>query len=228
MKNNQLLIIALVLVTLGLMGLFTTSWFGRHQRIGGVPPMPGMMMDGMMGRDMMDRDQMKEMMQGMMPGMLPPGVKPESLPDPNSKGARLLVRYCTQCHNLPNPAMHSVKEWPMVSNRMFSRMSMMSGMMDIENPSSGEQQLIVTYLKAHAMNSISPDELPSPQSHGAILYKETCSQCHGLPDPKIHTGQEWAGVVERMRTNMQLMGKRMITADEKNVIVDYLMKHAKK
>jgi len=36
---------------------------------------------------------------------LPPaGIRAESLPDPASPGARVLVQYCTLCHALPSPA----------------------------------------------------------------------------------------------------------------------------
>jgi cytochrome c5 len=177
---------------------------------------------------MMNRDQMKDMMQRMMPGMLPPAIKPEDLPDPNSLGAKLLVRYCTQCHGLPSPKMHSAEDWPLATNRMFARMSMMSGMMDIENPSLEERQAIVAYLKANVLKSISPSGLPAPESKGALLFKDTCSQCHSIPDPKLHTAQEWPKVVERMTSNMQAMGRRVITEDEKKEILSYLTAYSRK
>lgn len=53
-----------------------------------------------------NRDNM-EMMQDMMSGRLPPGIEPEDLPETDSTGAKLIVRYCTQCHNLPSPSMHT-------------------------------------------------------------------------------------------------------------------------
>ena len=70
---------------------------------------------GMMGGHggMMDREGMREMMQNMMGDMLPP-MNPDQLPDPDSKGARLLQQFCTQCHNLPGPGMHTAAEWPAV------------------------------------------------------------------------------------------------------------------
>lgn len=176
----------------------------------------------------MNRDEMKGMMQRMMPGMLPPGIKLENLPEPDSRGAKLLTHYCNQCHTLPSPKMHTAEEWPSVTGRMFARMSMMSGMMSIENPSSEEQLLIISYLKAHSLKSVSPGMLPSPESKGAILFKETCSQCHAFPDPSLHTAQEWGEVVERMRGNLQAMGRRVITDQEKGEIVAYLSNHTRK
>ena len=39
----------------------------------------------------------------MLERILPPSVEPRQLPEPRSEGARLAVRYCVQCHYLPNP-----------------------------------------------------------------------------------------------------------------------------
>lgn len=228
MKNYRLLTIAVILIVLGLIGILTTTWFGNYREPRRMFQMPGMMMDGMMGGGMMNRDEMKDMMQRMMPGMLPPEIKRENLPDPDSRGAKLLTHYCNQCHNLPSPAMHTAEEWPAVTSRMFARMSMMSGMMGIENPSSEEQLIIISYLKANSLKSVSPGMLPSPASKGAVLFKEACSRCHALPDPSIHTPQEWRAVVQRMRGNMQAMGKRVITNEEMTEIVAYLSNHAPK
>lgn len=233
MKNKRLLIFAVILIALGLTGIFTTTWFGSHRQPRRMLQMPGMMMDGMMGGSMMNRDQMKDMMQKMMPGMVPPGIGPEDLPDPNKAGARLLNRYCLQCHNLPSPAMHTAEEWPQVANRMFARMLMMSdmggmGMMDIENPTVEERQEILSYLKKHSLKAIAPGALPSPDSRGAIFFKEICSQCHSLPDPKLHFSKDWATVVKRMESNMQAMGRRVVTEEEKKEITDYLMSYAQR
>ena len=182
---------------------------------------------------MMNQNHM-EMMQEMMSGRLPPGIEPEDLPDPESEGAKLLLRYCTQCHNLPSPAMHTSEEWPDVAQRMFSRLRMMSGMREewmgmmwMKAPSAEEQEIIVAYLKAHSLKPMTPGSLPTPESPGAISFKNTCSQCHALPDPKLHTAEEWSGVVERMRVNMQTMGKPVISKAEKEKIVSYLSQNTK-
>ncbi len=175
-----------------------------------------------------------EMMQDMMSGRLPPGIEPEDLPEPDSKGAKLLVRYCTQCHNLPSPSMHTSQEWPEVARRMFNRLSWMSGMKEewmgmmwMKAPSANEQKDIVAYLKAHSLKSITPDLVPLPESPGAESFKNACSQCHALPDPKLHTAEEWPAVVERMRVNMKIMDKPVITDQEKEKIITYLEKNAK-
>ncbi len=223
MKNIRLPIIAIALIVFGITGIIAMHRPGSGQL--GISG--GMMTSG----GMMDREGMKEMMQRMMPDMLPLGTTPEDLSSPDSLGAKLLVRYCTQCHDLPSPAMHTAEQWLAVTSRMFSRMSMMSGMMgmmNVELPSSEEQQTIVSYLKTNAMKSLSPDELPAPGSQGAVLYKELCSQCHPLPDPKLHTADEWPKIVDRMQSNMRSMGKKVITGNEKTEVVGYLTRHGRR
>jgi len=64
-------------------------------------------------------------------------------------------------------------------------------------------------------------------SEGAILFKETCSQCHALPDPSLHMAQERSAVVERMRGNMKAIGGRVITDQEKRETVAYLTINAR-
>src|SRR5206468_2014697 len=54
--------------------------------------------------------------------ILPPTFEERQLPQPRSRGARLTLRYCVQCHNLPNPAMHHAQKWPGIVERMVLRM----------------------------------------------------------------------------------------------------------
>ncbi len=144
--NKDMKIGALLVVT-GLLGLFVTQ---------GACMRPGMMgngrhMNGMMGNSA----KMKEMMQQNMANQLPPpGLKQEHLPESDSFGAKLLVRYCTQCHDLPAPGLHALDEWPAVVERMNKRMQTMGnqGMMqDIRSPSASELQSILSYLQKHAL-----------------------------------------------------------------------------
>jgi len=50
----------------------------------------------------------------MLERILPPTFEPAQLPRRKSRGAQLVMRYCVQCHNLPNPAMHQSAKWPTV------------------------------------------------------------------------------------------------------------------
>lgn len=221
MGRDRLLVVAVVLIVAGILGVLLAHGLGlcramrgSDARFGGMMRMMDRRGGGMMGGGgMMDRDQMKEMMKRMMGPMLPPGLGPEELPDAGSPGATLVARFCGQCHDIPSPAMHTRDEWPRVESRMFARMSMMSDMpmmqgMGMESPSPDEQKEIVSYMISHAMKPPEPGALPEPGSAAALSFKTVCSQCHPLPDPKLHTAGEWPGVVERMRGHMKEMGTR--------------------
>jgi len=133
MKSNKRLIIGLVLLLTGVTGLLAIR----------SDPMP-------MGDMRMIQGTMKEMMKRMMGDQLPPGINAADLPDPQSQGARLLTRYCTQCHDLPSPTLHTSGEWPKVFARMNQRMKMMSRMGSILNPTDQQRSVILSYLRLHA------------------------------------------------------------------------------
>ena len=57
----------------------------------------------------------------MLERIIPPGFEPKMLPEPASEGARLTLRYCVQCHNLANPAMHDAARWPSVVRSAWCR-----------------------------------------------------------------------------------------------------------
>ena len=194
-------------------------------------PMMGMMgMDDKNDQGMMDQGHMKEMKQQMMGGMVPPGITPQDLPEPESRGAKLLSTYCAQCHNLPSPRMHTAADWPRVAGRMLMRERMMAGMrgmmMQVKAPTPQDEQALLQYLKTHAMPALSPIAIPEPDSPGAALFLQICAQCHALPEPKQHITSEWTAVVKRMRQNMKSMGRREITDQEARDIAAYLERHS--
>ncbi|MBI3606340.1 MAG: cytochrome c [Nitrospirae bacterium] len=236
MGTNRVLVLALMFVVVGTAGVSITTWLGEWPTADGAL-FPRIAMMPMMGGGMMHDPRMRAMMQEMMSGRLPPGITPERLPDPNSPGATLLIRYCTQCHNLPAPAMHTAEEWPAVEARMFNRMAMMSGMggmggmmrrrmMPIRAPAGEEQETILAYLQGHALRPANVEALGPPDTPGLALFRQTCSQCHALPDPTLHTADEWPVVVDRMRKNMRAMDRRVITDPERDEIVGFLATEA--
>jgi len=145
---------------------------------------------------------------------LPPGLPVELLPDAQSDGAKLLQRYCTQCHSLPGPGRHTAGEWPAVLERMTARMDHMSGgfmgmmMGDIDAPSATEQRILGDYLQRHAQRAIKPEKFPDLKNTAAgRAFSATCSRCHVLPDPGQRTAIEWIGIEGRMQRNMKIMGR---------------------
>lgn len=189
---------------------------------------------GTANSQMMGGGNMKEMMQRMMGDVLPPGIAPALLPAPKSKGAKLLNRYCTQCHNLPGPGMHTAPEWPSVVARMNRRMQMMSGhgmmgmmMGRVEAPSGGELRELVAYLQKHAQAPIDTTQYPDLETPAGRSFQETCARCHALPDPKQHTRDDWPAVVARMKQNMVAMDKSVPKGQVMKEIVAFLQRHAK-
>lgn len=179
---------------------------------------------GMMGPEMMGMH--RNMMQRMMGGMLPPGIDPALLPEPHSAGAEIVKYYCTQCHNLPGPGLHTATEWPRVLGRMNMRMQMMGGMMGVAAPNRVELDILLDYLRKHAQKPIDAAEYPDLNTPAGRAFSTTCVQCHALPDPRQHTGQEWPAVVDRMREHEATMGKIVPDETATAEIIDFLRRHA--
>jgi cytochrome c5 len=145
----------------------------------------------------------------MLERILPPVIAARDLPHPSSDGARLMGRYCVQCHYLPNPRMHSAARWQSVVERMVWRMrgngnmgAVMKEMMaQVQAPTDAEVQSLTRYLKTHAQVEID-DTHPALATEAGQIFAIACSQCHALPDPRQHTAREWPHVVARMKRHM--------------------------
>ena len=143
--------------------------------------------------------------------ILPPTFEERQLPEPGSAGARLALRYCVQCHNLPNPAMHHAARWRPVVERMAKRMegrgNMGTLMAGVRAPPPEEVRVLVAYLRKHAQAPLDPKRYPEVGRASGEAFRLACSQCHVLPDPGRHTAQEWRAVVARMQENMEWMNR---------------------
>jgi len=74
------------------------------------------------------------------------------LPEPKSQGAKLVNRYCVQCHALPNPKLHSAERWLPTIERMNARMQSMSqNGNEIFAPGETELETLTAYMRKHAM-----------------------------------------------------------------------------
>jgi Short C-terminal domain len=78
-----------------------------------------------------------------------------------------------------------------------------------------------------------PAEQPEPNSAGAKLVNQYCTQCHALPSPKQHSSSGWAATVARMNSRMQRMvqnGSPMNiqapTEEELRILTSYLEQYA--
>ena len=179
----------------------------------------------------------------MLERILPPTFDAAALPEPQSQGAGLTQRYCVQCHNLPNPAMHHAAKWPAIVERMVKRMRgrgnmgrLMADMMaGVQAPSRAEQATLVAYLRKHAQEPLDPARYPDLAQPAAEPFRLACSQCHVLPDPQRHTAREWPEVVARMQQNMQWMNRVVGSQPDPDepqlrveAIVEFLQRHARR
>jgi hypothetical protein len=179
----------------------------------------------------------------MLERILPPTFALQQLPEPGSHGAKLVVAYCVQCHNLPNPAMHHAEKWPAIVQRMVLRMegkgnlgTLMAEMMaGVKAPGAEETAAIVAYLERHSQMPLDPARYPEVNRPSGEAFRVACNQCHTLPDPQRHTAQEWRAVVARMQENMEWMnrvvgskptpGEPTLRVEEINA---FLARHARK
>jgi hypothetical protein len=151
----------------------------------------------------------------MLERILPPTFEAQGLPEPDSEGAGLTLRYCVQCHNLPNPAMHHAAKWRGIVERMTKRMqgrgnmgTLMEEMMaGVKAPRAEETRALVAYLRKHSQVPLDPKRYPEVERASGEAFRVACNQCHVLPDPRRHTAREWRSVVARMQENMEWMNR---------------------
>ncbi len=173
--------------------------------------------------------------------ILPPSIEPGELPEPRSRGARVMTRYCVQCHYLPSPQMHTADKWTVIVVRMVWRMqgkgnlgAVMREMMDrVEAPGDEEVRALTAYLRRHGQREMDPMN-PALKSEAGQMFTIACTQCHGLPDPQRHTAREWPAVVERMRRHMAwantVVGEPSLRTTpllDTSEIVRFLQRHAR-
>ncbi len=68
--------------------------------------------------------------------------------------------------------------------------------------------------------------IPEPESPGAKLYQERCTQCHGLPGPTRHTPEQWDHLLVMMEGFMKEKNIAF-PASERKMIRDYLYRNAR-
>lgn len=173
--------------------------------------------------------------------ILPPSIGPSELPEPGSEGARVMARYCVQCHYLPSPQMHAADKWTVIVVRMVWRMrgkgnlgAVMKEMMDrVQAPTEEEVRVLTAYLRKHGQREMDPMN-PALKSEAGEMFTIACTQCHGLPDPQRHTAREWPSVVERMKRHMAwantVVGDpslRTTPVLDTSEIVRFLQRHAR-
>ena len=156
-------------------------------------------------------------------GLPPPGISATDLPDPGSPGANLMATYCAQCHDLPSPAMHSATDWPSVVRRMWLRMERLPTGRQIQVPDEGGRATMLSYLITNGLK-VSGSNLPP--GRGRAEFALICSRCHALPDPRVHSSQDWLAVYLRMERNMERMNVSAPSQAQTEGILAYLQNPA--
>jgi hypothetical protein len=62
-----------------------------------------------------------------------------------------------------------------------------------------------------------------PASAEEVTWRSTCTKCHGLKDPKLHTASEWIGVVNKMQHQD---GEEQFNDETKTQVLKYLQQNA--
>jgi cytochrome c5 len=152
-------------------------------------------------------------------GLPPAGVAPGDLPEPASRGAQLVGKYCAQCHSLPTPTAHSATDWPSVARRMWLRMEWLPDSLRVQVPTNAERYETLQYLTGHALR-VGGTTLPA--GRGREAFEQICSRCHALPDPRVHSKVDWGVVYARMERNMERMKVAPPTGQQTEDILYYL------
>lgn len=160
---------------------------------------------------------------------IPGGLAADRLPDSQSKDARLYASYCSKCHSLPSPRMHSTSDWPVRFEKMMDHVKLMAeAAPDIKLPADNEKVGMVSYLQKNGFVGL-PAYAPlltEPEGFNVAWF---CSACHAVPDPIQFpakgatqlTANEWSMIVDRMNTYRKKQGREMMSESDKKLVVDF-------
>ena len=164
---------------------------------------------------------------------IPGGLTARELPDAKSKGAQLFASYCSKCHDLPSPRMHSSSDWPIRFEKMLGHAVMIAGTAPDSKmmPADKEKAAILSYLQTNGFVGLAAYAplLTEPDGFNVAWY---CSSCHAVPDPVQFraidatqlTAKEWGLIVDRMNTYRKKQGREIMSDSDKNSIVDFYAK----
>lgn len=159
--------------------------------------------------------------------VIPFGVAASQLPDPQSKGATLFASYCSQCHNLPSPRMHSTDDWPTRFEKMMDHAVLMAGTSsDIKLPADKEKGEIVAYLVKSGFKGL-PADSPLRGEYQVFNIIWFCSVCHAVPDPGQHPAKEWARIVDRMNGFRKKQGRDEMSSSDREAVISFFAKQPK-
>jgi len=95
--------------------------------------------------------------------------------------------------------------------------------LQVQIPDEGGRATMLTYLTTNALK-VSGANLPP--GRGRSEFALVCSRCHALPDPRVHSAQDWLAVYLRMERNMERMKVSAPTQAQTGEILTYLQNPA--
>ncbi len=156
--------------------------------------------------------------------VIPFGLAANQLPDPQSKGATLFASYCSQCHNLPSPRMHSTDDWPLRFETMMDHAVVMAGASPaIKMPADKEKTEIVVYLAKNGFRGL-PADSPLRGEYQVFNIIWFCSVCHAVPDPSQYPAKEWGKIVDRMNGFRKKQGRDEMSSADRTAVINFLAK----
>jgi len=164
--------------------------------------------------------------------VIPFGLTADKLPDSQSKSAALYAKYCSQCHNLPSPRMHSADEWPLRFEKMMDHARLMAGTSArlmagaspaVKMPTFTEKEEIASYLGKNGFIELPANSplLGEPQAFNVLWF---CSVCHAVPDPDQFPADEWSKIVDRMNGYRKKQGRDEMSNADRKAIINFLAK----
>jgi len=102
---------------------------------------------------------------------------------------------------------------------MWLRMEWLPDSRGVQVPTNAERDEMLQYLTVHALKG---SGAALPAGRGREAFTLICSRCHALPDPRVHSRQDWAVVFARMERNMERMKVAPPTAQQTEEILYYL------
>ncbi|MDE2310516.1 MAG: hypothetical protein KGL01_06770 [Betaproteobacteria bacterium] len=153
---------------------------------------------------------------------IPGGLTADQLPDPQNNGAVLFVAYCSQCHNLPSPRMHSTGDWPARFEKMMDHAVLMAGAApDVKTPTAKEKEEIISYLEKNGFRGL-PATAPLRVEPNGFNVTWFCSVCHAVPDPDQFPAKEWGKIVDRMNGYRKKQGRRGMSNSDRKAVINFL------
>ncbi len=154
------------------------------------------------------------------PERMPPEIDSAAFPQPDSDGARLVSRYCSQCHFAPGPGQHTADQWADVLARMALLMDVTARFGDrsrpILSPDPAERTTLLAYLQGQALRPLA-DPTQAPPA-----YRALCDDCHAAPDPTAYAGADWPALLARMTGHRRVMGRAPADPVAQGQVATYL------